>query len=363
MNTTVLRAPAAPAAAMSIFERYLSVWVFLCIVAGVAFGQMLPGPFQVIGRIEIAQVNLPVGLLIWVMIIPMLLKVDFAALSQVGQHWRGIGVTLFVNWAVKPFSMALLGWIFIRQVFAPYLPAGQLDSYVAGLILLAAAPCTAMVFVWSRLTGGDPVPDQGPDPGACGKAKAFLRRVAGQLPRLAEKGIQVAGCYVSETAANTFPRLPVREGDAPPVWATALAKSSGLRLRAASTSASWRRSAAFSLSRRTSSLRSAAITASVLSAPLPSSATGVKTPSLPSRFTRLDVPTGFRFIVSTSRGSSSEPAAVRRSLGSMGMADRQVREERSGRFRRVAARRRACPGAVPAAAAPSGCSRPGSRRG
>ncbi|MBU6270106.1 MAG: ACR3 family arsenite efflux transporter [Betaproteobacteria bacterium] len=142
---------------MSRFERYLSVWVALCIVAGIALGRWLPGPFQAIGAMEVAQVNLPVGLLIWVMIIPMLLKVDFGALHQVRQHWRGIGVTLFVNWAVKPFSMALLGWLFIRQVFAPWLPADQLDSYVAGLILLAAAPCTAMVFVWSRLTGGHPL--------------------------------------------------------------------------------------------------------------------------------------------------------------------------------------------------------------
>jgi hypothetical protein len=142
---------------MSVFERYLTVWVFLCIVAGIALGQWLPGPFQAIGRMEVARVNLPVGLLIWVMIIPMLLKVDFGALHQVRQHWRGIGVTLFVNWAVKPFSMALLAWIFIRHVFAPWLPADQADSYVAGLILLAAAPCTAMVFVWSRLTGGHPL--------------------------------------------------------------------------------------------------------------------------------------------------------------------------------------------------------------
>ena len=154
MNTSVLPAPATAPAPMSVFERYLSVWVLLCIGVGIAFGQMLPGPFQAIGRMEVAKVNLPVGLLIWVMIIPMLLKVDFAALSQVGQHWRGIGVTLFVNWAVKPFSMALLGWIFIRHVFAPWLPADQADSYIAGLILLAAAPCTAMVFVWSRLSGG-----------------------------------------------------------------------------------------------------------------------------------------------------------------------------------------------------------------
>jgi ACR3 family arsenite transporter len=142
---------------MSVFERYLTVWVFLCIVVGIALGQGLPGPFQAIGRMEIARVNLPVGLLIWVMIIPMLLRVDFGTLNQVRQHWRGIGVTLFVNWAVKPFSMALLGWIFIRHVFAPYLPTEQADSYIAGLILLAAAPCTAMVFVWSRLTGGHPL--------------------------------------------------------------------------------------------------------------------------------------------------------------------------------------------------------------
>ncbi|MDQ6628952.1 MAG: ACR3 family arsenite efflux transporter [Pseudomonadota bacterium] len=142
---------------MSIFERYLTLWVFICIVAGILLGQSFPAPFEAIGRLEIAKVNLPVGLLIWVMIIPMLLKVDFGALHQVRQHWRGVGVTLFVNWAVKPFSMALLGWIFIRHIFAPWLPAAQLDSYVAGLILLAAAPCTAMVFVWSRLTDGHPL--------------------------------------------------------------------------------------------------------------------------------------------------------------------------------------------------------------
>jgi ACR3 family arsenite transporter len=144
-------------APMSVFERYLTVWVLLCIVAGITLGQLLPGPVQAIGRMEVARVNLPVGLLIWVMVIPMLLKVDFGALHQVRQHWRGIGVTLFVNWAVKPFSMALLGWVFVRHVFAPWLPAGQADSYIAGLILLAAAPCTAMVFVWSRLTGGHPL--------------------------------------------------------------------------------------------------------------------------------------------------------------------------------------------------------------
>ena len=157
MNTTTLSAPVAAPAPMNLFERYLTVWVFLCIVAGIALGQIFPGPFQLLGRMELARVNLPVGLLIWVMVIPMLLRVDFGALHQVGRHWRGIGVTLFINWGVKPFSMALLGWIFIRQVFAPYLPPEQLDSYVAGLILLAAAPCTAMVFVWSRLTRGDPL--------------------------------------------------------------------------------------------------------------------------------------------------------------------------------------------------------------
>ncbi|CAG2155901.1 Arsenical-resistance protein Acr3 [Cupriavidus campinensis] len=142
--------------AIGFFERYLTVWVALCIVVGIALGQIMPDVFQAIGRMEYAQVNLPVGLLIWVMIIPMLLKIDFAALGQVKSHWRGIGVTLFINWAVKPFSMALLGWLFVRHLFAPLLPADQLDSYVAGLILLAAAPCTAMVFVWSQLCKGDP---------------------------------------------------------------------------------------------------------------------------------------------------------------------------------------------------------------
>lgn len=142
---------------MSVFERYLTLWVFSCIVVGIAAGQFLPGLFQAVGRMEIARVNLPVGILIWVMIIPMLVKVDFTALSDVRQHVRGIGITLFINWLVKPFSMALLAWIFVRQIFAPWLPAEQIDSYIAGLILLAAAPCTAMVFVWSRLTNGDPM--------------------------------------------------------------------------------------------------------------------------------------------------------------------------------------------------------------
>lgn len=142
---------------MSLFERYLSLWVALCIVTGIVLGQFFPGLFLAIGKIEFAQVNIPVGILIWVMIIPMLVKVDFGALHQIKDHWKGISITLFINWAVKPFSMAFLGWLFIREIFAPYLPTDQLDSYVAGLILLAAAPCTAMVFVWSRLTNGDPL--------------------------------------------------------------------------------------------------------------------------------------------------------------------------------------------------------------
>ena len=148
----------APAPApMSAFERYLTAWVALCIVTGILLGQWLPGIFQAVGAMEVAKVNLPVGILIWVMIIPMLVKVDFGALHEVKKHVRGIGVTLFVNWLVKPFSMALLGWLFIRNLFAPLLPPDQIDSYIAGLILLAAAPCTAMVFVWSRLTNGDPL--------------------------------------------------------------------------------------------------------------------------------------------------------------------------------------------------------------
>jgi ACR3 family arsenite transporter len=143
-------------AGLGFFERYLSIWVVSCIVVGIALGSLLPQPFQVLGGLELAQVNIPVALLIWLMIIPMLLKVDFTALHHVRKHWRGVGVTLFVNWAIKPFSMALLAWLFIRELFAPWLPAEQLDSYIAGLILLAAAPCTAMVFVWSHLSKGEP---------------------------------------------------------------------------------------------------------------------------------------------------------------------------------------------------------------
>jgi arsenite transporter len=141
---------------MSVFERYLTVWVGLCIVAGIFLGQAAPVVFHAIAAAEIARVNLPVAVLIWLMIVPMLLKIDFAALAEVGKHWRGIGVTLFVNWAVKPFSMAALGWLFLGWLFRPFLPAAQIDSYIAGLILLAAAPCTAMVFVWSNLCKGEP---------------------------------------------------------------------------------------------------------------------------------------------------------------------------------------------------------------
>jgi ACR3 family arsenite transporter len=143
-------------AEMPFFERWLSLWVALCIITGILLGQFLPGLFESLGAMEVASVNLPVAVLIWLMILPMLLKIDFHSIYEVRQHWKGIGVTLFINWAVKPFSMALLGWIFIRNVFAGWLPAEQLDSYIAGLILLAAAPCTAMVFVWSNLSDGHP---------------------------------------------------------------------------------------------------------------------------------------------------------------------------------------------------------------
>lgn len=153
-HTTAIASGLKPA--IGFFERYLTVWVALCIITGIALGRTFPGAFQAIARLEVARVNIPVGVLIWVMIIPMLIKIDFGALSQVKSHWRGIGVTLLVNWLVKPFSMALLGWLFIRHLFAAWLPAEQIDSYIAGLILLAAAPCTAMVFVWSQLCKGDP---------------------------------------------------------------------------------------------------------------------------------------------------------------------------------------------------------------
>lgn len=147
-------APRPPA--MGTFERFLTLWVGLCIVAGIALGAAVPGLFRGLGGLKLAEVNMPVAVLVWLMIVPMLLRVDPAALSQVARHWRGIAVTLGVNWLVKPFSMALLAWLFVGGLFRPWLPAAQIDSYVAGLILLAAAPCTAMVFVWSRLTDGEP---------------------------------------------------------------------------------------------------------------------------------------------------------------------------------------------------------------
>lgn len=154
MATVAVGAPAKPA--MSLFERWLTLWVALCIVAGIALGHAAPGAFAAIASAEIARVNLVVAVLIWLMIVPMLLKIDFAALGSVRQHWRGVGVTLLVNWGVKPFSMALLGTVFLSYLFAPLLPSGDASSYIAGLILLAAAPCTAMVFVWSNLCDGDP---------------------------------------------------------------------------------------------------------------------------------------------------------------------------------------------------------------
>ena len=156
MTDTTIDRHAPEPAAIGFFEKYLTIWVALCIVAGIALGYLLPGVVGVVAEAEVAKVNIPVAVLIWLMIVPMLLKVDFGSMAKVGSYWRGIGVTLFVNWAIKPFSMALLGWLFIGWLFRPYLPAGQIDSYIAGLIILAAAPCTAMVFVWSTLTRGEP---------------------------------------------------------------------------------------------------------------------------------------------------------------------------------------------------------------
>jgi arsenite transporter len=152
--TEISRRRAAPA--LGTFERYLTLWVALCIIAGIVLGRLLPGPFHALGRLTVAQVNIPVAVLIWLMIVPMLIKVDFGALHRVADQWRGIAVTVGINWLIKPFSMALLGWLFIGLLFRPWLPADQINSYIAGLILLAAAPCTAMVFVWSNLTNGEP---------------------------------------------------------------------------------------------------------------------------------------------------------------------------------------------------------------
>jgi ACR3 family arsenite transporter len=148
------RQPIAPALGM--FERFLTLWVALCIAAGIALGQLAPEPFHALGRANVAEVNIPVAALIWLMIVPMLIKVDFGALHHVAEQWRGIAVTVGINWLVKPFSMALLGWLFVGWLFRPWLPASQIDSYIAGLILLAGAPCTAMVFVWSSLADGEP---------------------------------------------------------------------------------------------------------------------------------------------------------------------------------------------------------------
>src|ERR1051326_7419271 len=156
MSTAVESRPRIARPALGTFERYLTVWVALCIVAGIVLGQFTPAPFQALGRMTVAEVNIPVAVLSWLMIVPMLLKVDFGALHRVAEQWRGIAVTVGVNWLVKPFSMALLGWLFIGLLFRPLLPPAQIEGYIAGLILLAAAPCTAMVFVWSNLTDGDP---------------------------------------------------------------------------------------------------------------------------------------------------------------------------------------------------------------
>jgi ACR3 family arsenite transporter len=155
-STTSVGHPPVPKPAMNVFERFLTLWVALCIVVGIVLGQLMPGVFHMLGNATIAQVNLPVAVLVWLMIVPMLLKIDPAALREVGQHWRGIASTVGINWLVKPFSMALLAWIFIAHLFRPYLPPDQISSYTAGLILLAAAPCTAMVFVWSNLVDGEP---------------------------------------------------------------------------------------------------------------------------------------------------------------------------------------------------------------
>ena len=156
MSTAVETRPRIARPALGTFERYLTLWVALCIISGIVLGRVMPAPFQKLGRMTVAEVNIPVAILIWLMIVPMLLKVDFGALHRVAEQWRGIAVTVGINWLVKPFSMALLGWLFVGWLFRPWLPAGQIDSYIAGLIILAAAPCTAMVFVWSNLTDGDP---------------------------------------------------------------------------------------------------------------------------------------------------------------------------------------------------------------
>ena len=156
MSTVVESRRRVARPALGTFERYLTLWVALCIITGIVLGRLVPEPFQALGRMTVAQVNIPVAILIWLMIVPMLIKIDFGALHRVAEQWRGIAVTVGINWLVKPFSMALLGWLFVGWLFRHWLPSGQVDSYIAGLILLAAAPCTAMVFVWSNLTDGEP---------------------------------------------------------------------------------------------------------------------------------------------------------------------------------------------------------------
>jgi arsenite transporter len=144
---------------MNFFERYLSVWVLVCMILGVAIGKLLPGFTTTLSGMEIvrdSQVNLPIAVLIWLMIYPMMLKIDFGGLRAVARKPKGLGITLFVNWLVKPFSMALFAWVFLKFVFAPWISPEDAQQYTAGLIILAAAPCTAMVFVWSYLTDGDP---------------------------------------------------------------------------------------------------------------------------------------------------------------------------------------------------------------
>jgi ACR3 family arsenite transporter len=153
------RAATPPPRRLAFFERYLSAWVLLCMIAGVGFGRMLPGLTSLLSRTEFGQgshVNVPIGILLWLMIYPMMLKVDFGAVGHIARKPKGLAVTLFVNWLIKPFSMAFLAWIFLRHVFAPWIDPETAKGYTAGLIILAAAPCTAMVFVWSYLTDGDP---------------------------------------------------------------------------------------------------------------------------------------------------------------------------------------------------------------
>jgi len=158
-STSCMAAPAAEPKRLAFFDRYLTVWVFLCMVVGVLLGKALPEVTAALSKLEFgqgSQVNVPIGVLLWLMIYPMMLKVDFSAITGIAKRPKGLLVTLFVNWLVKPFSMALLAWIFMQHVFAAWIGPEMAKQYSAGLIILAAAPCTAMVFVWSYLTDGDP---------------------------------------------------------------------------------------------------------------------------------------------------------------------------------------------------------------